>query len=100
MGVVEADSGWYERMAQRAAQRAVGTTDPAADGLPDRETWPVPPELRGYSARDCFLWYVRDGWLKIFGGGEPVEAVVDNDFGYHVLRKGEWQLTFERVVPE
>jgi hypothetical protein len=77
------DEGWEARMAARAAARSER----------DRGQWPVPQELRGASARDAFLWYIVDGWQKIFGEQPPVENVQDNDFGYHVLRKGSWQLT-------
>jgi hypothetical protein len=61
-----------------------------------RDRWPasLPAHVRtGASGRDAFLWYVVDGWTQIFGDTPPVESVLDHDFGYHVLRKGSWELT-------
>jgi len=93
MNAMETDPGWYERMAQRAAARRPVPEVAEVTTLPDRSTWPVPRELQGYSARDVFLWYICDGWAKIFGDEPEVETLFDHDFGYHVLRKGMWQLT-------
>lgn len=96
-----ADEGWEQRMADRAAARRA--TREAAEreargpGRPDCETWPLPPEIRrGASARDALLWYICDGWDRIFGGPE-IETLMDHDFGFHVLRKGEWQITLVNV---
>jgi hypothetical protein len=61
----------------------------------DRDEWPVPDEIKGNSGRDAFLWYICDGWGKFMGGDEPIETLLDNDFGHHILRRGEWQLTLE-----
>lgn len=62
-----------------------------------RETWPVPAELRGHSPHDCFLWYVADGWRRIYGPEPAVATVYAHDAGRHVLRKGNWQLTLVDV---
>jgi hypothetical protein len=64
----------------------------------DREQWPesLPTHVRqGASARDALLWYITDGWGKIFGG--DVVTVFDHDFGHHVLRNGSWQLTLTNL---
>lgn len=95
-------STWEERMAQRSRERrdALEAEYLAAEGvrlLPDRSTWPVPPEIRGASARDAFLWYVCRGWEQIFGEEPEIENLFDHDFGYHVLRKDTWQLTFTNI---
>lgn len=92
-------SSWEERMAQRAMERS--RAERHEDGtpvyLPDRSTWPVPPEIRGASARDAFLWYACRGWEQIFGEEPEIENLFDHDFGYHVLRKGTWQLTLTDI---
>jgi len=80
-------------MADRAAARRAERETAEFGPRPDRETWPVPPELRGNSARDCLLWYICDGWDKIFGESPEIETLVYHDFGYHELRKGSWKLT-------
>lgn len=97
-------STWEERMAQRAAERAAARREAERDEngnpirlLPDRSTWPVPPQIQGASARDAFLWYTCRGWEQIFGGEPDIENLFDHDFGHHVLRKGDWQLTFTNV---
>jgi len=88
--------GWEARMAERARQRAaLDQKRIAHDQLTqttDRQNWPVPEHLKGYSGRDCFLWYVADWYRRIFG--RDLEVVFDHDFGYHVLSDGVWQMTF------
>ena len=56
-----------------------------------KELWPVPDEIKGFSARDVFLWYICDGWQKIFSGNEEIKTEVDHDLGFHVLRRGDWR---------
>jgi hypothetical protein len=99
------EDSWEARMAERAKVRAAANGDKSALTMDERieadrarrAQWPVPAELRGYSARDVLLWYICDGWRKIFGEDEPVETLFYGDFGYHVLRKGSWQLTLTNL---
>lgn len=100
----ESADSWEHRMAAQAAQRAARhrAAERAENGapirlLPDRSAWPVPREIQGASARDAFLWYVCRGWEQIFGDEPEIENLFDHDFGLHVLRKGEWQLTFANI---
>ena len=91
------DEGWEQRMADRAAarraEREAAEREALGPRIPDCETWPLPPEIRrGASARDALLWYICDGWNRIFGE-PPIETLMDHDFGFHVLRKGPWQIT-------
>lgn len=67
------------------------------DPLPriDRSNWP--PELRGASGRDAFLWYICQAWGVFMGGDDPVENLLDSDLGHHVLRRGAWQLTLVNI---
>src|SRR5690349_12022649 len=94
MSAIETDPGWYERMAARATLRSV---DSQTFAPIYRDHDPVPPSIRSASARDTLLRYICDGWEKIFGGTEPIETLIYSDFGYHVLRKGMWQLTLVNV---
>lgn len=90
------DDAWEQRMSDKAKRRL--ETERKVAGLLDRSEWPVPEWVRGYSARDAFLWYIADGWKKIFNSDdEPVVTVFDNDFGHHVLRKNDWQLTLTNL---
>jgi hypothetical protein len=86
--------GWEARMAERARRRSQLRERPAAEQITqttDRAAWPVPEHLKGYSGRDCYLWYVADGYRRIFG--RDLDVIFDHDFGYHVLSDGVWQLT-------
>lgn len=104
MSAIESDPGWYARMAARTAARQLEHPPSVAESTMTTEArieidrfrrsqWPVPPQLRGFSARDVFLWYICDGWRRIFGDDHPVEQLLNHDFGLHILRKGTWQLT-------
>jgi hypothetical protein len=89
------DEGWEAHMAEKAAARRAEQEGAewqraGRQRPPDRSTWPVPEHLKGYSARDVFLWYVMDGWRRILGGDPRV--VLDHDFGFHVVSDGIWQL--------
>lgn len=102
MSAVEDDPGWYERMAQRTVERRmVAQAEQFANegrASPPRSTWPqsLPEQVRaGASGRDALLWYIADGWQRIFGG--EVETLLDHDFGYHVLRNDMWQITLVNV---
>lgn len=92
MSAIESDPDRYGRMSARAAGPTPDSED-APFSAARREAWPVPTEVRGASARDAFLWYIADGWQKIFGESEPIETLFDHDFGMHVMRKGSWQIT-------
>jgi hypothetical protein len=76
--------------ARRAEQEEAEQQHAGHQRPPDRSTWPVPEHLKGYSARDVFLWYMMDGWRRILGG-EP-KVLFDHDFGFHVISDGIWQL--------
>jgi hypothetical protein len=78
------------RAEQEEAEQEEAEQQHAARQRPDRSTWPVPEHLKGYSARDVFLWYAMDGWRRILGG-EP-QVLFDHDFGFHVISDGIWQL--------
>ena len=61
----------------------------------DRDKWPVPMNIKSASPRDAFLWHIREVWPKFFDG--QVETVLDHDFGFHVLKLGDWELELRNM---
>ena len=67
------------------------------DPIIDRAKWPVPENMKGYSARDVFIWYICQTWPLFFGGDEKIEVVLDHDFGLSILKRGKWQLELRNL---